>query len=76
MKHKEELYKRLQRLMDKKANLKLAQDDWLAENQSYNDWLQITLKIKDIKEEMHLAEILKRWDELSNDTTEAVITES
>lgn len=67
MKHKEELYKRLQRLMDKKANLKLAQDDWLAENKSYNDWMQLTLKIQDRKDEMHLAEILKLWDELSDD---------
>lgn len=59
---KSELPLRLKRIQDKRAALKLAQEDWLAENKSFNDWAQETLGVKDHQGEMHLSEILTKWD--------------
>lgn len=73
LKHIEENKKRRLRLADKKSALTLAQEDWLAENKSYNEWVQITLGVKGQQGELHLAEILALWEELRNDTTETVI---
>ena len=64
---KSELPLRLKRIQDKRAALKLAQEDWLAENKSFNEWAQTTLGVKDHQGEMHLAEILTKWSELNDE---------
>ena len=76
MSHKVELDKRLKRLMDKKDVMQLGLEDWKAENQAFNEWIQITLGVKNHKGELHLAELLSLWEGLNNGTTETTIADT
>lgn len=67
MQHQEELKKHLELLDQSKVSLKLAQEVWNSRNQMFNEWIQVTLGIKEQKVEMHLAEVLTKWDTKSND---------
>lgn len=64
MTHKEQLKEHLQKLSELKNVVKKAQEDWVAYNKAFNDWMQKTLQVEESKGEMHLAEILTIWDGL------------
>lgn len=59
---KEKLETHLEKLKEIKLRLKLAQDEWLAYNKLFNEWIQNELDVKDQKGELHLSEILALWD--------------
>lgn len=71
MTRKEDLQQRLEKLDSIRNSLKKANEDWLAYNQEFNSWIQKELGINDIQGEMHLAEILMKWD--ANDNSSKLI---
>jgi len=58
----------LNKIRDLKTEMKLIQDRWIAYNKHFNEWLQEELGVKDMQGELHLTEILKRWDDKSDQT--------
>ncbi len=63
---KSELKMHLDKLRQCKAELKLAQENWVARNKIFNEWMQKVLKVENEQGEMHLSEILTKWDEISD----------
>lgn len=37
--------------------------EWTAKNTAFNAWISTELKVTDVKEDIHLAEILTKWTE-------------
>jgi len=59
----EELKMHLDKLAVAKAELKLAQENWIARNKLFNDWVQKALGVEGHEGELHLSEILTKWNE-------------
>lgn len=66
---KEELKKHLEIMNTKEQALRKAQEDWQAYNRAFNAWLQANLGIADEKREVHLAEILTKWNEVNDNAS-------
>jgi hypothetical protein len=59
---KEKLKTHLEKLKEIKLRLKLVQDEWVAYNKLFNEWIQEEIDVKEHKGELHLSEILSLWD--------------
>ena len=69
--HREQLKDHLMKITQCKAELKLAQDNWIARNKIFNEWMQKTLGVEETKSELHLTEILTKWDKINDDLAQS-----
>ncbi len=69
----EELKVHLDKISVAKQELKLAQENWIARNKIFNDWAQKTLGVENQQGELHLTEILTKWEEKKRDECETEI---
>jgi len=72
--HREELKKHLDKLTQCKAELNLARENWVARNKIFNEWMQKVLNVEETKGELHLSEILTKWDKIDHDIAQANTT--
>ncbi len=66
MSRTEELKMHLEKLAEIKAKLKTSQEEWVAYNRVFNTWIQTKLGIADQEGDVHLTEILMKWDETND----------
>ena len=62
MSRREQLEKFLGKTKELKNKMGLVQQEWVAHNQQFNNWVQNELGVKDVEGEMHLVEILAKWE--------------
>lgn len=67
MTRKEELKYHLNKLNEIQERLRKAQEEFTAHNSIFNKWVQDKLGFSDDNRQVHLAEILSKWDTVNND---------
>lgn len=70
MTRQEQLKHHTEKLAEIKQRLDKTQDEWLAYNKVFNAWVQAEIGVSEIKGELHLTDILTKWDLTKSDKTQ------
>ena len=65
----EKLKEHYDKIREIKIKVELVQQEWIAYNKLFNEWLQDSLGMKEQKGEVHLTELLTKWDQIDNSPT-------